>query len=176
MVDHRTFTIQSLPNEVLLLIFSFHRLLSATSNCLPSVAWRWHVLVHVCQRWRYLIFGSLRHLGARLVIPRNSLKTPLDSWSALPLSIWHESEDYSEDYMSREQMDNILAAFEHSDRIREMSFSVASCYPLSRLTHHNGSFLTLEHLALSGFRPDSYLMVLPREFLASFVQPRSRFS
>src|SRR5882672_7385661 len=93
MVDHCAFTIQSLPNEVLLYIFSFHRLLSGTNNRPPAVAWRWHMLTHVCQRWQHLIFGLLRHLGARLVIPMNSLKTPLDSWPALPLSVWYNSED-----------------------------------------------------------------------------------
>src|SRR5882672_3224458 len=91
MVDHCAFTVQSLPNEVLLYIFSFHRLLSGTKNPPPAVAWRWHTLAHVCQRWRHLILGSLRHLGARLLIPRNSLKTSLDSWPA-PLSIWCDSE------------------------------------------------------------------------------------
>src|SRR5712672_3905360 len=120
MVYHRAVTVQSLPNEVLLYIFPFHKLLSGTNKRPPPVAWRWHTLAHVCQRWRDLIFGSLRHLGARLVIPRNSPKTSLDSWPALPLSIWYDSGGP----MSSEQMADVVAAFEHSSRIREITLPI----------------------------------------------------
>ena len=168
MVDHRILTIQSLPNEVLLYVFSFHRLLSGTNDRPPAVAWRWHTLTHVCQRWRHLILGSLRHLGARLVIPRNSLKTPSDSWLALPLSIWYESEDY----MSSKQMAEVVAAFEHSDRIREISLPVTMGHPFWKQRHNNESFLELEHLALSGFRQDFFPIVLPRDFFGGSTGPR----
>src|SRR5712671_1748917 len=167
MVDRCAFTVQSLPNEVLLYIFSFHRLLSGTKNRPPAVAWRWHTLAHVCQRWRHLILGSLRHLGARLLIPRNSLKTSLDSWPA-PLSIWCDSEDY----MSYEQMADVVAAFKHSDRIREISLSVTIDHPFWRQSHNDKSFLELEHLALSGSRPYYFPIALPHEFLGGSTGPR----
>jgi len=145
MVDHRALTIQSLPNEVLLYVFSFHRLLSGSNNRPPAVAWRWHILAHVCQRWRDLIFGSLRHLGARLVIPRDSLKTPLNSLPALPLSIWYDLKAT----MSSEQKAEVVAAFEHSDRIREISLPMTMGYScLASMC--NRPFLELEHLALPG--------------------------
>src|SRR5712671_1590359 len=169
MVDHCAFTVQSLPNDVLLYIFSFHRLLSGTNNRPPAVAWRWHMLAHVCQRWRHLIFGSLHHLGARLVIPMNSLKTPLDSWPALPLSVWYDSEDN----MSSEQMAEVIAAFEHSDRIREISLRRTISYPFWRLFNNNNLFLELEHLSLSVLgRFDLYSMALPRQFLSGSTSPR----
>src|SRR5712675_1559841 len=156
MVDHPAFTIQYLPNELLLHIFSFHRLLSGTNNCPPSVAWKWHTLAHVCQRWRDLIFGSLRHFEARLVIPRKSPKTPLDSWPALPLSVWYDSEDY----MSSEQMADVVAAFKHSERIREVHLPTTMGYSFWK-SICSKSFLELEHLAISGSLPTS----LPHEFL-----------
>jgi len=76
MVDHRAISIEYLPNEFLLHIFSFHRLLSGQSypDRPLSVAWRWHTLAHVCQQWRDLIFWSLCHLEVRLTIPRKSPK------------------------------------------------------------------------------------------------------
>ena len=168
MVDHRALTIHSLPNELLLSVFYFHRLLSGTNNCPPAVAWRWHILAHVCQRWRHLIFGSLRHLGARLVIPRNSLKTPSDSWLALPLSIWCDSADD----MSSEQEAKVVAAFEHSDRIREISLPVTIRHPFWVLIQNKKSFLELEHLVLSGFIWHYSPIALPREFFGGSTGPR----
>src|SRR5712672_2540428 len=161
MVDHRALTIQSLPNEVLLFVFSFHRLLSSTNNCPPAVAWRWHILAHVCQRWRHLIFGSLHHLGARLVIPRNSLKTPSDSWPILPVSVWYESEDC----MSSEQEAKAVAAFENSDRIREISLPVTMVYLFWGHLRNKKSFQELEHLVLSESRRFFSPTALPYEFL-----------
>jgi len=165
MVDHHPVTIQSLPNEVLLYIFSFHRLLSGTKKRPPAVAWRWHTLTHVCQRWRDLIFTSLRHLEARLVIPRKSLETRSDSWPTPPLSVWYDSHSYS---MSEEQKADVVAAFEHSDRIREIHLPVTIGYSFW-ISICNKSFLELEHLALSGFR---YPFALPHEFMGGSTSPR----
>jgi len=164
MVDH---TIQSLPNEVLLYVFSFHRLLSGTNNRPPGVAWRWHTLTHVCQRWRDLIFGSLRHLGAYLVIPRNSPKTPLDSWPALPLSIWYDS---GTGRISEEQKADTVAAFKHPDRIREIHLPTTMAF-FFRTLICNKSFPELEHLTLPGFPGCPF--TLPVEFLGgSTPSPR----
>ena len=73
----------------------------------------WRTLVHVCRRWRSVVFGSPRRLNLRLVC---SNKTPardtLDAWPALPLIIvCHER---------AESVDNILAVLERSDRVCEI--------------------------------------------------------
>ncbi len=51
----------------------------------------WQSLVHVCRRWRYVVFGSPRRLNLRLVC---TAKTPArdtpDVWPALPLLILGE--------------------------------------------------------------------------------------
>ena len=146
-------TIQYLPNELLLRIFSVHRLLSATKNRPPSVAWKWHTLAHVCQQWRDLIFTSLRHLEARLVIPRKSPKTPLDSWPVLPLSVWY---DLDMGRMSEEQKADVVATLEHSDRIREIHLPMTMARSFWT-SIWNKSFPELEHLALSGLRPVTLL-------------------
>ncbi|KAH9954681.1 hypothetical protein BC827DRAFT_1386724 [Russula dissimulans] len=167
MEDHRELTIHCLPNELLLHIFSFHRLLSGEHNRPPPAAWRWHTLAHVCQRWRHLMFTSLRHLEARLIVPRKSPKTPLDFWPALPLSVWYESDNYP---MSVEQKADVVAAFKHSDRIREIRLPTAMGY-LFWTSICNKSFLELEYLALSGLRPMT--IRLPHEFLGgSTPSPR----
>src|SRR5712671_5779794 len=168
MIGHRTITIEHLPNEVFLGIFSFHRLLSGSYLPLavgrpPSAAWRWHTLAHVCQRWRDLIFSSLRQLEARLIIPRKSPKTPLDSWPALPLSVWYEGNN---NYVPEAQEADVAAAFEHSDRIREIRLPVTMGYSLWR-SICNKSFPELEHLTLVG--PSR--VTPPPEFLGSTTPP-----
>ena len=159
IVDHHAITIRHLPNELLLHIFFFHRLLSGTNNRPPSVAWKWHTLAHVCQRWRELIFTSLRHLEAHLVIPRKSPETPLDSWPALPLSVWCDSSYFN---LSEEEKADIVAAFKYSDRIREIHLPMAIGYSFWT-SIRNKSFPELEHLALSGI--PGYPVPLSHEFL-----------
>src|SRR6266852_504548 len=74
-----------LPDDVLLDIFDFY--MKDTSYYEP-VEKRWHPLVHVCRRWRSLVFGSPRRLDLKLYC---TLKTPtrdsLDIWPALPLVV-----------------------------------------------------------------------------------------
>ena len=96
-------SIDMLPDDVLLQIFDFF----------VREAYRiegWQTLVHVCRRWRRIVFGSPRLLNLRLVC---SAKTPardtLDVWPAFPLSI--------ECGEKAENVNNIIAVLEHSDRV-----------------------------------------------------------
>ncbi len=79
--------IDVLPDDVLLEIFDFYM------NMIPLFAGKteieaWQSLVHVCRRWRSLVFGSPLRLNLQLVC---TSKTParytLDVWPALPLLI-----------------------------------------------------------------------------------------
>ena len=153
MVDHRAISIEYLPNEFLLHIFSFHQLLSGQSypDRPLSVAWRWHTLAHVCQQWRDLIFWSLCHLEVRLTIPRKSPKTPLYSWPALPLSVWYSAFDYQYSLrMLKDQRADVVAAFEYSDRICEICLPTEMGDYSFWASVSGKSFLELEHLELYG--------------------------
>ena len=105
-----------LPDDVLLEIFHFH----------VDEAWNkyedekeemkaWQSLVHVCRRWRSVVFGSPRRLNLRLVC---TAKTPardtVDVWPALPLVI----QDFDYD---RGSVDNIVALLERSDLVRRIT-------------------------------------------------------
>jgi hypothetical protein len=74
-------TIESLPDDVLLDVFDFYQTGVNTRHS-------WHVLIHICRRWRYVVFASPRRLNLRLFC--NSL-TPvrkmLDVWPRLPISM-----------------------------------------------------------------------------------------
>jgi hypothetical protein len=99
-------SIDMLPDDVLLEIFDFFVRESHRIEV-------WETLVHVCRRWRSVVFGSPRRLNLRLVC---SDKTPardmLDVWPALPL--------YIHSVGFAESVDNIIAVLEHTDRVRRI--------------------------------------------------------
>jgi hypothetical protein len=70
--DHAT-TISLLSGDVLLEIFDFcqkHRV--SRYAAIPEAVWDWHILVHVCQRWRQVVFASPLRLNLRILCTRNS--------------------------------------------------------------------------------------------------------
>ena len=74
-------TVSSLPDEALLEIFKFY-----VDQIRHEDAW--HTLVHVCRKWRYVVFSSPRRLHLELRCTNKSpAKTMLDVWPALPIVI-----------------------------------------------------------------------------------------
>ena len=143
-----------LPDEVLLEIFDFY-----TSERESET---WHTLVHVCQKWRNIVFNSPRRLSLRLVCKAETpMRETLDIWPPLPMIIvWSEDHENS-------GVDNIVAALEHSDRICHLglTFDVSSSKVLTAMQQ---PFPTLTHLVLihSG-KPwqEDETMVVPTSFL-----------
>ena len=123
-------TIDDLPNDVLLMIFNFYVVGYQDVNVLDAVFDRrdtirkiesWQLLVHVCRRWRGLVFESPRRLNLRLFCtPGAFASQSLDVtvWPALPLLI-------KGDFSDETSMDNVIAELEHSDRICQINLS---CY------------------------------------------------
>ena len=77
----------------------------------------WLKLAHVCQKWRYLVFGSPLRLGVRLWYKDyRPLEGQLDIWPSLPIAVWTDTEaSKGSDY----DVNNIIAAFdsEYNNRI-----------------------------------------------------------
>ena len=100
-----------LPDEVLLAIFDFY-----VDNARIN---EWQLLVHVCRRWRSVVFASPRRLDLRLVC---TSKTPardtLDVWPPLPLSI----ECYGS--YPTEQVDNVITVLKRSDRVCQIHLGI----------------------------------------------------
>ena len=72
----------------------------------------WQSLVHVCRRWRRIVFGSPRHLKLQLICTRRTpARDTLDVWPALPLVI------LCYNGYNIENLDNVLAVLERSDRV-----------------------------------------------------------
>jgi hypothetical protein len=64
-----TFTIETLSDHPLSEIFSFYvedARGSAQSDMVEQLD-AWHALVHVCRRWRSLVFASSRRLNLRIL-------------------------------------------------------------------------------------------------------------
>ncbi|KAI0302779.1 hypothetical protein BC826DRAFT_966043 [Russula brevipes] len=104
-------TVDKLPDDTLLEIFDFY-----LNDNDPQDVHKWHTLVHVCGRWRDIVFASPRRLNLRLFCDRDTpSRAMLDIWPALPMEI-------HDDWLLRLPMelpdlDNIIAALEHSDRV-----------------------------------------------------------
>ena len=99
-------TISALPDDALLEIFKFHvdQIYSADG---------WHTLVHVCRKWRYVVFASPRWLRLELLCTnRNPVKRMLDIWPALPIVI-----EAHIDNSRRSGVTNIIAALKRHDLV-----------------------------------------------------------
>jgi hypothetical protein len=112
-----------LPDDVLLEIFDFYvvryqdwdlRQHSGEAMKVLRNIESWQSLVHVCRRWRGLVFGSPRRLNLHLFCtPSTSRRKSLDVWPALPLVI--------QDSVSEKSVNNVIAELKHSDRISHLA-------------------------------------------------------
>ncbi|KAI0270307.1 hypothetical protein BGY98DRAFT_264820 [Russula aff. rugulosa BPL654] len=176
-VVERVITIDVLPDEVLLLVFEFlaHENQvtprGLTGRYMKTVIESWQSLVHVCRRWRGLVFASPRRLNMQLFcIPGPSTKRSLDVWPALPLLILGDVTETS--------VGNVIAELEYSDRIYEIKLLIKlDFYTTSQLeklwTAMQVPFPELAALYMSVYDL-LYAPVLPDSFLGGSA-PRLRY-
>ena len=156
-----------LPDDVLLAVFDFcvAEDLYDPEPYDKKTTEAWLTLVHVCWRWRSIVFGSPRRLDLRLVC---SGKTPardlLDAWPALPLVVW-----CNDDYPI-ENVDNIVAVLERSNRVRQVYLRDVSSFHLSKIwPAMRKRFPKLTHLELLLNEKEKTVAVLPNSFLRGYV-------
>src|SRR5712672_2563621 len=109
-------TIDVLPDDVLVEIFFYVNLRGWDLEMQNS----WHALVHVCRRWRYLVFASPRRLNLQLGYHgHGSMSEVLDAWPVLPVMLISGLAD------SYQRWCNWVAALEseHYHRICEIRIS-----------------------------------------------------
>jgi hypothetical protein len=128
--------------------------------------WPWQALVHVCQRWRRIIFTWPLHLDVRLDC--NPTKTDvanlLDVWPTLPISL--ESRFISNG-------DGIINKLKHRDRIVRIKLRNLTGIQLEKcaiLTQESFPFLRSLHLSL---HPDADDYPMPENFFSGSI-PRLR--
>ena len=121
------------PDDVLLEIFDFF---AEGYGLEKEIIEQWQTLVHVCWRWRTLVFGSQLRLNLRLYCSSRTLaRDTLDVWPALPLFIRCNERAGS--------VYDIVAVLERSDRVCHIDLtrtnleiiSAAMQVPFPELTH-----------------------------------------
>jgi hypothetical protein len=117
-------TINVLPDDVLLEIFvyvtQFHQRFITDHDLLEELRRspiddRWITLVHVCKRWRFIVFASPRRLKLRILCTnRRPVRKKLDIWPRLPVSVFTDHNGTS----SLRGVTNIMAALKQHKRVR----------------------------------------------------------
>ncbi|KAH9169987.1 hypothetical protein EDB89DRAFT_2244339 [Lactarius sanguifluus] len=103
-----------LTDNVLVEIFDFCR--KDHDQCPSGHVWKWHLLVHVCRRWRQIIFASPRRLHLEILCTDGTpVRKNLGIWPAIPIVMQYGLQDW--DTITFDDEDNIIAALEHPDRI-----------------------------------------------------------
>ena len=103
----------TLPDDVLLAIFDYY--VNGVAQIEEESERAWQSLVHVCRRWRSIIFESPRRLNLRLLCTESTCaRDRLDVWPALPLIIW---------CYEIGSVDNVIAVLERSDRVCQIALA-----------------------------------------------------
>jgi hypothetical protein len=158
--DRDPVTLDILPDEVLLKIFAFF---------VDETRWKdgWHLLVHVCRKWRNIVLGSPHQLNLQLVhTEKRSMKKILEVWPPLPIVI-------GGDYYTKSGQDNLLEALEQNERVCEIKlwFISSSLWAGGVLAKMQVPFPTLTHLDF--WFADNPASVIPDSFLGGSA-PRLR--
>ena len=108
-------TFGALPDDVLLETFEIYVGKHDLFHSHPSSYDKWQTLVHVCRRWRYIVFASPCRLNLKLCCtPQRSVNSKtLDIWPELPIVI------FAKDLRSKEEVTNVMAALRHHNRVCE---------------------------------------------------------
>jgi hypothetical protein len=116
--NRRPTTINMLSDDILLGVFNFCR----DDHPYFSPVWDWHLLVHVCRKWRQIVFASPHGLNLKILCTHKTpVRKHLCVWPAFPIAI-----DHNNGLITPDDEDNILAALdsEHLDRVCFVGLSV----------------------------------------------------
>src|SRR5216683_1337748 len=158
-------SINALPDDVLLEIFDYYMILPQIYYPGRQV-YEWHSLVHVCQRWRYVVFNSPRRLDLRLLCTdRTPVTNMLHIWPALPIDI---SPVYP---LPASAVTNIISALQQHNRVCRIEIWNVPTPLLKEFAAMQEPFPALTDLDLGSF--DENAAILPDSFLGGFA-PRLR--
>jgi hypothetical protein len=158
-------TISILPDDVLLetFIFCLRRAHEALYSCMLA----WHRLVHVCRRWRQIIFSSPRRLSLQLLCTHGTpVRKNLGCWPAFPITIdyhVHWNPGSGKNFLPNE--DNMIAALEHPGRVRCVKLALPSSLLARVAAVMREPFPILTLLRLSKSSEDRNVSTLPNTFL-----------
>ena len=130
----------------------------------------WQTLVHVCRRWRCIVFASPRRLDLKLYCTRQRSVNfkMLDIWTALPIFV------VAEDMKSKQDVTNVIDALGHHNRVCKIYYRNGQFQDsfLKEFVTIDEPFLALTSLVLVSFKQRN-VPVLPDSFLGGSA-PRLR--
>jgi len=177
---YRPVTIGALPDDALLEILSFimeevYEAFEASESVEVELLEQWYTLVHVCRRWRNVVFASRCRLNLQLICSsKRPVRKMLNIWPALPLIVndWHLRLLDSEFGSCKTHIDNVVAALECCDRVRHISLGFLPDFLLKVFAAvMQESFPALTYLEL--FSDSKSAPALPDSFLGGSA-PRLR--
>jgi hypothetical protein len=131
-----------LSEDTLLEIFDFYRLDSMKQ--FRGRPWKWHRLVHVCKRWRYVITVSPRRLGLQILCRSGApIESTLDSWPTLPLVVRYKGPK------SKYLHNNIIVALRRPARVCEIDLVLTRSLIGSIVEVMQEPFQTLECIRIT---------------------------
>ncbi|KAI9451047.1 hypothetical protein BJY52DRAFT_131417 [Lactarius psammicola] len=143
---------EKLSDEVLLNIFRCY---------LDASPQFWLRLVHICRKWRRIVFASQRALHIRLFCTHGTpVLNTLHCWPALPIVVQYGG-SLALDPPTLEDEDIIMAALKQSDRVSSISLTVTNSL-LEKLSAIEKPFSQLEDLDLLFL--DTVRRTLPNAF------------
>jgi hypothetical protein len=151
----RATTISILPDNVFLEIFNFHR-----RNYEVRDHWHsgWRLLVHVCRRWRQIVFASPHRLDLLIVCKRGTpVRKYLGIWPTCPIIL-----QYGNQEVHSSDEDNIIAALHHHDRVCDIELHITRSQLEKMVTVMQEPFPVLTNLRI---RSDGKSQALPCGFL-----------
>ena len=158
--DEGDSTIDILTDNVLLEIFCFYQALYLSDPDVFEMPLRdWRQLMHVCRRWRQIIFESPRRLNLQILCTFNKrFKKSLGIWPDFPIAIKHR--DFRLDTISQ---DDVIAALEHPDRVFCIELNITGPHLEKMATLLQKPFPVLTHLNICS--KDDKNLDLPGGFL-----------
>ncbi|KAH9159793.1 hypothetical protein EDB89DRAFT_2236498 [Lactarius sanguifluus] len=152
-------TIKILPDDVFREIFTFC-LPDPYAHGDPIARMRvWQRLVHVCQRWRQIIYASPLYLDLHLYCShRTPFRKNISRWPEFPLTV---------KYRVPEDQDDLIAALERPDRVRRVDLIITCSEVVQVEEAMQVPFPALTHLELIGPEDevDEDVLDLPNRFL-----------
>ena len=145
-----------LSDDVLLIIFRYY--LDASPRLWPR-------LVHICRKWRHIVFTSQQVLHLRLFCSSGTpVSTTLDCWPPIPI-VTEYGGSLALDPPSPEDEANIIAALKRSDRVNSISLTITTSL-LDKLYEVHRPFLELDDLILLSrdLARDNVPLTLPSSF------------
>ncbi|KAH9169989.1 hypothetical protein EDB89DRAFT_2072467 [Lactarius sanguifluus] len=153
--------INALTDNALVEIFDFCR--KDHIQCSSRPVWKWHLLVHVCRRWRQIIFASPRRLHLEILCTDGTpVRKNLGVWPAIPIVIQYNLYDW--DATTPDDEDNVIAALEHPDRVCRVRLHVTGSQLRRIATVMQTPFPVLTCLSISS--EDANVPLIPSGFLA----------